>query len=142
MKNATFDISKKILGPVHLHLKMDKWDYLRSPIMKKKVELELALFSAFHFHFQTGWDNTFASLVFNKNFVRKPYRFIEDFCGFRVIVQIYSNYFRSILRVYLNKSSKTRAKTTSAWKAILYGLQITTAWNSTGHFIVLFQIFA
>ena len=92
-------------------------------------------------------DNTFASLVFNKNFVRKPYRFIEDFCvnskpGFKVIVQIYSNYFRSILRVYLNKSSKTRAKTTSAWKAILYGLQITTAWNSTGHFIVLFQIFA
>ena len=59
-------------------------------------------------------DNTFASLVFNKNFVRKPYRFIEDFCvnskpGFKVIVQIYSNYFRSILRVYLNKSSKTRA---------------------------------
>ena len=27
---------KKILGPVHLHPKMDKWDYLRSPIMKKK----------------------------------------------------------------------------------------------------------
>ena len=35
MKNATFDISKKILGPVHLHPKTDKWDYLRSPIMKK-----------------------------------------------------------------------------------------------------------
>ena len=98
-------------------------------------------------------DNNFASFVFNKNFVRKPYRFIGDFCvnskpGIRVIVQIYSYYFRilgdlqSILRVYLNKSSKTRAKTTSAWKAILYGLQITTAWNSTGHFIVLFQIFA
>ena len=27
---------KKILGPVHLHPKTDKWDYLRSPIMKKK----------------------------------------------------------------------------------------------------------
>ena len=26
---------KKILGPVHLHPKTDKWDYLRSPIMKK-----------------------------------------------------------------------------------------------------------
>ena len=36
MKNATFDISKKFLGPVHLHPKPDKWDYLRSPIMKKK----------------------------------------------------------------------------------------------------------
>ena len=70
-------------------------------------------------------DNNFASFVFNKNFVRKPYRFIGDFCvnskpGIRVIVQIYSYYFRilgdlqSILRVYLNKSSKTRAKTTSA----------------------------
>ena len=35
MKNATFDISKKFLGPVHLHPKTDKWDYLRSPIMKK-----------------------------------------------------------------------------------------------------------
>ena len=28
---------KKILGPVHLHPKTDKWDYLRSPIMKKKI---------------------------------------------------------------------------------------------------------
>ena len=27
---------KKILGPAHLHPKTDKWDYLRSPIMKKK----------------------------------------------------------------------------------------------------------
>ena len=27
---------KKILGPVHLHPKTDKWDYLQSPIMKKK----------------------------------------------------------------------------------------------------------
>ena len=35
IKNATFDTSKKFLGPVHLHPKMDKWDYLRSPIMKK-----------------------------------------------------------------------------------------------------------
>ena len=35
IKNATFDISKKILGPVHMHPKTDKWDYLRSPIMKK-----------------------------------------------------------------------------------------------------------
>ena len=25
---------KKILGPVHLHPKKDKWDYLQSPIMK------------------------------------------------------------------------------------------------------------
>ena len=25
------------LGPVHLHPKTDKWDYLRSPIMKKKI---------------------------------------------------------------------------------------------------------
>ena len=32
---------KKILGPVHLHPKMDKWDYLRSPIMKKKLFLVL-----------------------------------------------------------------------------------------------------
>ena len=32
-KNATFDISKKILGPVHLLTKTDKWDYLRSPII-------------------------------------------------------------------------------------------------------------
>ena len=51
------------LGPVHLHPKTDKWDYLRSPIMKKKsflsweVEVELALFSAFNFHFRTGWSN-------------------------------------------------------------------------------------
>ena len=30
-------MSKKILGPVHLHPKTDKWDYLRSPIMKKKI---------------------------------------------------------------------------------------------------------
>ena len=37
IKNATFDTSKKILGPVHLHPKTDKWDYLRSPIMKKKI---------------------------------------------------------------------------------------------------------
>ena len=37
IKNATFDISKKFLGPVHLHPKTDKWDYLRSPIMKKKI---------------------------------------------------------------------------------------------------------
>ena len=28
---------KKILGPVHLHPKTDEWDYLRSPIMKKKI---------------------------------------------------------------------------------------------------------
>ena len=35
IKNATFDISKKSLGPVHLYPKTDKWDYLRSPIMKK-----------------------------------------------------------------------------------------------------------
>ena len=37
MKNATFDTSKNFLGPVHLHPKTDKWDYLRSPIMKKKI---------------------------------------------------------------------------------------------------------
>ena len=41
IKNATFDTSKKILGPVHLHPKTDKWDYLRSPIMKKKSFLVL-----------------------------------------------------------------------------------------------------
>ena len=41
MKNVTFDVSKKILGPVHLHPKTDKWDYLRSPIMKKKSFLGL-----------------------------------------------------------------------------------------------------
>ena len=35
IKNATFDISKKFLGPVHLHPKTNKWDFLRSPIMKK-----------------------------------------------------------------------------------------------------------
>ena len=29
------------LGPVHLHPKTDKWDYLRSPIMKKKSFLVL-----------------------------------------------------------------------------------------------------
>ena len=54
---------KKILGPVYLHPKTNKCDYLGSPIMKKifvscfdigEVELELALFSAFHFHFRTG----------------------------------------------------------------------------------------
>ena len=28
-------LKKKILGPVHLHPKTDKWDYLWSPIMKK-----------------------------------------------------------------------------------------------------------
>ena len=32
-KNAIFDTSKKNLGPVHLLPKMDKWDYLRSPII-------------------------------------------------------------------------------------------------------------
>jgi hypothetical protein len=36
-KNATFDSSKNFLGPVHLHPKTDKWDNLRSPIMKKKI---------------------------------------------------------------------------------------------------------
>ena len=34
---------KKNLGPVHLHPKPDKWDYLRSPIMKKKSFLVLTL---------------------------------------------------------------------------------------------------
>ena len=28
---------KKVLGPVHLLPKTDKWDYLQSPIMKKKI---------------------------------------------------------------------------------------------------------
>jgi hypothetical protein len=37
MKNATFDISKKILGPVHLLTKTDKWDYLLCPIIEKKI---------------------------------------------------------------------------------------------------------
>ena len=36
-KNATFDITKKNLGPVHLLTKMDKWDYLRCPIIEKKT---------------------------------------------------------------------------------------------------------
>ena len=33
--NAILEWLKKILGPVHLHPKTDKWDYLQSPIMKK-----------------------------------------------------------------------------------------------------------
>ena len=37
----TFDISQKFLGPVHLHPKTDKWDYLLSSIMKKKSFLVL-----------------------------------------------------------------------------------------------------
>ena len=37
IKNANFDTSKKFLDPVHLHLKTNKWDYLQSPIMKKKI---------------------------------------------------------------------------------------------------------
>ena len=32
---------KRFLGPVHLHPKTDKWDYLWSPIMKKKLFLVL-----------------------------------------------------------------------------------------------------
>ena len=35
-KKCNFWHLKKILSPVHLHPKADKWDYLRSPIMKKK----------------------------------------------------------------------------------------------------------
>ena len=30
-----WNLKKKNLGPVHLHPKTDKWDYLQSPIMKK-----------------------------------------------------------------------------------------------------------
>ena len=41
MKNATLDTSKKILGPVHLLSKMDKCDYLWSPIIEKKMFLVL-----------------------------------------------------------------------------------------------------
>ena len=41
IKNATFDISKKNLGPVHLLTKTDKWDYLRCPIIEKKMFLVL-----------------------------------------------------------------------------------------------------
>ena len=37
MKNATFDISKKNLGPVHLLTQTDKWDYLRGPIIEKNL---------------------------------------------------------------------------------------------------------
>ena len=37
MKGATFDISKKILGPVHLLPKTDKCDNLQSPIIEKKI---------------------------------------------------------------------------------------------------------
>ena len=36
IKNATFDISKKNLGPVHLLTKTDKWYYLQCPIIEKK----------------------------------------------------------------------------------------------------------
>jgi hypothetical protein len=35
-ENETSDIQKKNLGPVHLLLKMNKWDYLQSPIIEKK----------------------------------------------------------------------------------------------------------
>ena len=34
MKNASFDTSKNFIGPVHLLLKTDKWDYLWSPIIE------------------------------------------------------------------------------------------------------------
>ena len=69
MKNATFDISRKILGPVHLHPKKDKWDYLPSPIIESffvscfdvgevprrpgKWNWNWLYFFAFHFHFRT-----------------------------------------------------------------------------------------
>ena len=35
IKTATFEISKN-LGPVHMHLKTDKWDYLRSTMTDLK----------------------------------------------------------------------------------------------------------
>ena len=44
MKNATFDISRKILGPVHLLTQMDKWNYLWSPIIEKYFVLTLGMF--------------------------------------------------------------------------------------------------
>ena len=72
LPRASRAFSKKNLGPVHLLTKMDKWDYLQSPIKKEKskkkknvltlwgsswkpweVELEPAQFFAIHFHFQT-----------------------------------------------------------------------------------------
>ena len=69
MKNATFDISKKILGPAHLLTQINKWDYLRSLIIEKKIRflfltLEKFLeamgsrigtgtFFSIHFHFRT-----------------------------------------------------------------------------------------
>ena len=57
---------KKILGPVHLHPKTNKWDYLQSPIIElffvsyfaigevprspwKYIEAELAPFFVIHF---------------------------------------------------------------------------------------------
>ena len=36
IENATFGSSKKILGPVHLLTKTNKWDYLQCPIIEKK----------------------------------------------------------------------------------------------------------
>ena len=36
MKGATFNISEKILGPVHQPSKTDEWDYHRSPIIVKQ----------------------------------------------------------------------------------------------------------
>ena len=43
MKNATFDISKKNLGPVHLHTKPDKWDHLQRPTIEESLIFCLTL---------------------------------------------------------------------------------------------------
>ena len=47
MKSATFDFSKKILGHVYLHLKTDKWDYLRRPMTDLKNSFCFGIGQAF-----------------------------------------------------------------------------------------------
>ena len=37
IRNATFDASKNFIGPVHLLPRTDKWDYIRSSIIEKKI---------------------------------------------------------------------------------------------------------
>ena len=76
---------KKILGPDHLHPKTDKWDYLRSPIMKKifvscfdigevsrspgKWNWNWLYFLPFIFTFQQGVKSVF---IFNIRFQTSP----------------------------------------------------------------------
>ena len=49
IKNATFDISKNILGLVHLLNQMDKWEYLWGPIIEKKIGTGLVFCHSFSF---------------------------------------------------------------------------------------------